>query len=191
MKGLIRPLLLATVILLLVPSVVSAGEPASRYALELGAGGVRAYKSGFDAGDATGWAYSPLISFGYRIGPHSQLALTLLRFNHYFERKEALFSFGYGFTYKHFWPADWGSLGLWEPYLSYSILLNQVFVSGTDGREVGHNSRFALGSDLRLAPGHRLYFEAVLDISDYPSLGRRESVALNTVGAYAGWRILF
>lgn len=156
--------------------------------LDVNAGWVYVLTDGF--GEA-GPAYSLGVTHVYQLSPHYSVGITLLRFNHHFQRPQNLLTFGYGFRFRHDWREEWGDLGLFVPWASYSILLNQLYESGTKGRAMAHNSRMALGTDLKLAPAWRLTLEAVYDFSDYPTLGAESGRDLHFLSGALGLRFLY
>ena len=64
-------------------------------------------------------------------------------------------------------------------------------VANQAGRAIGHNTRIGLGSDIVLAPPHRLVLQLGWDSIDYPSLGSSVSNSLESVSIGLGYRFLF
>ncbi|MEI6874106.1 MAG: hypothetical protein WCL50_03140 [Spirochaetota bacterium] len=140
-----------------------------------------------------GPSYLPSLALGYSLTPDYQLAIVLLRFNHYFAAadKNGKFGFAYGFQFKHFLPRAWADLGAWQPWLAYGIFLNQLINTSVSGRGNGHNTHLAMGSDLALDSRNHLVFEADWDMSTFPAFGTTTEEKISSVSAGIGYRFLY
>jgi hypothetical protein len=78
----------------------------------------------------------------------------------------------YGFTIRH----DLSRKKKWTPFLSYSLLLNQLWIHGATGHVIGHETRFDFGYDYK--PGAKK-FSIILKIEyshlTFPALGKKKS----------------
>ena len=141
--------------------------------------------------DSAKLAYSPMITYSFLLDEHNALGIVLLKFSHFPLAANPVYNFAYGFQFKHYWNRKWADLGALVPWISYGILLNQALVANEAGRAIGHNTRVGLGSDIVLAPSHRLVLQLGWDSVDYPSLGSSISNSLESVSIGLGYRFLF
>lgn len=142
--------------------------------------------------DLGGLATAPGVglTFGYLISPSSQLGVTLIRFTPWFAAPKPVYQFSYGLEYKHFWQPNWGNLGPWTPWLSYSLLLDQSVQNGVPGRGMAHHTRLALGTDWFLTNRQRLFVETGWSLSSYSAFGVAKTETLSTVYFGGGWKWL-
>ena len=146
------------------------------------------YKDDFGGlGLAPGLAFT----YGYAIGPTSELGLTLVRFSPWLAAASPVYQISYGVQYKHFWSPNWGDLGPWTPFLTYSLLLDQTLVTGTVGRGMAHHTRLGVGTNYLFLTGQHLVLETGWAQSSYTSLGEASTRSLSSVYASLGWRWLF
>ena len=71
------------------------------------------------------------------------------------------------------------------PFFGYSLLFNQVIKQETEGRVIGHETRFDTGANL----GKRLFAKAEYSIASYPALGQKVTSKIGTWGLKVGVRI--
>ncbi|WP_255065795.1 hypothetical protein [Lacihabitans sp. LS3-19] len=71
------------------------------------------------------------------------------------------------------------------PFFGYSLLFNQVIKQDTDGRVIGHETRFDAGANL----GKRLFAKIEYGIASYPALGQKITSKIGTWGLKVGVRI--
>jgi len=155
--------------------------------IDIGLGAALPYKDDFGG---AGVAPSALVSYLYRVGKRAALGVTLLRFNWHPSIEPTVLSFAYGFQVMHW--IDFGEPKeprIITPYVSYGLLLSQVFRPGMDGNEVGHNSRIALGADYRLSPVYRLFTEVVWDYVSYPGFNQNP-IGMQTISGFVGLRMI-
>jgi hypothetical protein len=136
-------------------------------------------------------SYAPMLTYSFLLDERNALGIVLLKFNHFALAQNPVYTFGYGFQFKHYWNRAWADLGAFLPWLSYGILLNQAVVTNTPGRAIGHNTRIGFGSDVVIAPAHHLVILGAWDSVDYPSLGVSSSNSLSMLSFGAGYRFLF
>ncbi len=136
--------------------------------ITLGISGVYVYKDDF-GGLAPG--YGGMITYNYHLSEDYLLGINLLRYELHPGSNPGLMSFSYGFTFQHFWKKSWGDLGNFLPYLSYSILLNQGILAGVSGRALAHNTRIALGMEVKLEQRHHLGLEGLWNYASYGYFG--------------------
>jgi len=168
-------------------SVLPAADLPSR-SLETDLSGSWAYADDFGK---LGVAPGVAVTFGYAIGPSSQLGLTLVRFTPWMNTATPTYQVSYGLEYKHFWQEAWGNLGAWTPWASYSLLLDQTVRQGVEGRGMAHHTRLALGTDLAVFDRQHLTLEAGWAMASYASFGVAKAPSLSAVHLGAGWRVLF
>ena len=137
-----------------------------------------------------GLGYSPMLSYNYYLAHDYLFGITLLRYTLYPAADHPAQNFAYGFLFKHYLPKSWADLGSAVPWLSYSILLNQLIQDGSPGRGIAHDTRISLGSDFVLSDHHRLFLEGAWDMSDFSALdGHQDTVSAVSLGL--GYRFLF
>lgn len=71
------------------------------------------------------------------------------------------------------------------PFIGYSLLFNQVIKQDTDGRVIGHETRFDGGAKF----GKRFFAKAEYAIASYPALGQKITSKIGTWGLKLGVRI--
>ncbi len=71
------------------------------------------------------------------------------------------------------------------PFIGYSLLFNQLHKQDTEGRVIGHETRFDAGTYI----GSRFFLKAEYSIGSFPALGKKESDKLGTMGFKLGFRI--
>lgn len=137
-------------------------------------------------------------TFGYLVGPHSQLGVTLVRFSPWLASKESKnqYQFSYGLEYKHFWQPSWGAFDPFTPWVSYSLLLDQTVRQGVEGRGLAHHTRLGLGTDWAFSGGagsdrQRLFVEAGWSMASYASFGVAQAPAMAAFHLGVGWRVLW
>ena len=137
------------------------------------------------------FSYVPMLTYSFLLDENNALGIVLLKFDHFPLADNPVYSFAYGFQFKHYWNRKWADLGAFVPWLSYGILLNQALVTNTVGRAIGHNTRMAMGTDIILAPAHRLTPQLAWDSVDFPTLGSGTSNSLSSLSLGLGYRFLF
>lgn len=167
-------------------------EAAPRVSLDIGLSAGYAYKQtvGSAAPEAHA-AYAPMISFSYLAGPNTDISLVLLKFSHYPLSQAPVYNFAYGFEIRHHWHREWGDLGVFDPWLSYGILLSWVVVADRAGAAIGHDTRIALGTDIVTAPRGRFVVQVAWENASYPAL---DSSFFDGQGSFSlgiGYRFLF
>jgi len=178
---------LFTLFVVLGTAAALSAEPAGR-SFEADLTGSYSYKDDFGRLSA---APGLALTYGYAIGPTSQLGVTLVRFSPWLLTDHPVYQFSYGLEYKHFWSPSWGDLGPWTPFLGYSLLLDQTLQAGTEGRGMAHHSRLAVGTDLTVTSGQHLVLETGWATASYASFGVKTPPSLSAVHAGLGWRWLF
>jgi len=192
-----RIAVLASVLLAVFTSGFAQGSPAGgervfKRSLDVDLLASYSYRENFGLGSSAGaLSYSPMLTYNFLLDEHNALGIVLLKFNHYPLADNPVYNFAYGFQFKHFWNRKWADLGAFVPWLSYAILLNQTLVAGESGRVIGHNTRLSLGSDIVLAPSHRLVPQLAWDSVDYPGLNGAKSYSLSSLSLGLGYRLLF
>lgn len=179
---------LTLTLLLILPAALWSQSAAPTRAFETSLSGVMSI--GDDFGGLAQTA-SLGLTFAYLIGPQSQLGVTLVRATPWVFTGTAFYQFAYGLEYKHFWNPTWAELGPWQPWVSYSLLVDQGLRSGVTGRGIAHQTRLSLGTDLTLADNQRLTAEAGASESNYASFGVKVPPKLLTASLGLGWRVLF
>lgn len=174
------------------PGSAPASEKVFKRSIDFDLTAAWAYKQtlGLDSGSAK-LAYSPMITYSFLLDEDNALGIVLLKFSHFPLAANPVYNFAYGFQFKHYWNRKWADLGVFVPWISYGILLNQALVTNEAGRAIGHNTRVGLGSDIVLAPSHRLVLQLGWDSVDYPSLGSSVSNSLESASIGLGYRFLF
>lgn len=89
----------------------------------------------------------------------------------------------YGWTIKHYLARDKKFI----PFLNYSLLLNQLWLKGTVGHVIGHETRFDFGYEIH--PENKKYFYLVkLEYSHltFPALEQKKSDKLDVVSLKIG-----
>lgn len=71
------------------------------------------------------------------------------------------------------------------PFIGYSLLFNQLIKQDTEGRVIGHETRFDAGADF----GKRFFAKAEYSIASYPALGQKITSKIGSWGLKAGVRI--
>ncbi|MFN8430339.1 MAG: hypothetical protein U0V04_10190 [Spirosomataceae bacterium] len=71
------------------------------------------------------------------------------------------------------------------PFIGYSLLFNQLIKQDTDGRVIGHETRFDAGADF----GKRLFAKAEYSIASFPALGQKVTSKIGSWGLKLGVRI--
>jgi len=135
--------------------------------------------------------YAPMISYSYLIDPNNAISIVLFKFNHYVLSNNPVYNFSYGFQFRHSWHKEWADLGVFVPWISYGILLNWGVVNDREGAAIGHETRIALGTDIVLAPAHRLVIQLAWDNVSYPSFGTNSFEGEGSVILGIGYRLLF
>jgi hypothetical protein len=162
-------------------------EPQKFHAsIDVAAGYAIPYIDDFNAGQAPGM----MVTYSFLLSERNALGITLLRFNMHPFAANTLYTFAYGFNFRHYWPASWATLDPFVPYLSYSILLSQAILSGTSGRAIAHDTRIALGTDIKIAQRHRLTLEAAWDYASYPYFNT-VTKGIQFITPSIGYRFLF
>ncbi len=90
----------------------------------------------------------------------------------------------YGWIVRHNLRKD----KIWMPYLSYSLLLNQVWYQNTYGNDMGHQTRFSFGFDRRLNDFSALTLAINYSLIRFPGLGQNKSEKFTTISLVAGYR---
>jgi len=137
------------------------------------------------------FSYVPMLTYSFLLNENNALGIVLLKFDHFPLADNPVYSFAYGFQFKHYWNRKWADLGAFVPWLSYAILLNQTLVTNRVGRAIGHNTRMAMGTDIILASAHRLTPQIAWDSVDFPSLDSGTSNSLSSLSLGLGYRFLF
>ena len=137
------------------------------------------------------FSYVPMLTYSFILNETNTLGIVLVKFDHFPLADNPVYSFAYGFQFKHYWNRKWADLGAFVPWLSYGILLNQALVTNTAGRAIGHNTRMAMGTDIILASAHRLTPQLAWDSVDFPTLGSGTSNSLSSLSLGLGYRFLF
>ncbi len=174
------------------PGNAPASEKVFKRSIDFDLTAAWAYRQtlGLDSNSAK-LAYSPMLTYSFLLDEHNALGIVLLKFSHFPLAANPVVTFAYGFQFKHYWKRKWADLGTFVPWISYGILLNQAVVANTAGRAIGHDTRIGLGTDIVLAPSHRLVLQLGWDSVDYPSLGSSVSNSLESVSMGLGYRLLF
>lgn len=76
----------------------------------------------------------------------------------------------------------------WVPYLSYSLLLNQIWYQDIQGNDMGHQTRFTFGFDRRINNISALTFSLNYSLIRFPGLGQNRSEKFSTISLVAGYR---
>lgn len=71
------------------------------------------------------------------------------------------------------------------PFFGYSLLFNQFRKQDTEGRVMGHETRFDCGANF----GKRLFAKAEYSIATFPALGQKKADRFGTWGIKLGVRI--
>lgn len=89
----------------------------------------------------------------------------------------------YGWTIKHNLARD----KKWIPVLSYNLLMNQVWQKGTEGRVMGHETRFDFSYEYH-PDNKKLYYYLKLEYSHmtFPALGQEKSDKMDAVSLKLG-----
>lgn len=189
---LVRSFVLSAVLLFVSVTIIYSEEKPLSRSLELSVGYMVPYKETMLQGAGKlGPAYTPMLTYGYLLSEDYQLGIHLLRFNHHYSSITPVYTYSYGFGFKHFLPRNLLDLGLFHPYLSYSIILSQGFIDGTEGRGMAHNTRIGAGTDITINRNNRLLLEAVWDSVDFPGFGNATGRNIYAVSGVIGWRLLF
>ena len=69
------------------------------------------------------------------------------------------------------------------PFIGYSLLFNQVHKQDTEGRVIGHETRFDAGYYV----GKKVFLKAEYSIASYPALGNSVTDKLSTAGLKIGY----
>lgn len=137
------------------------------------------------------FSYAPMLTYSYLLDENSSIGIVLLKFNHFALTANPVYNFAYGFQFRHSWHREWADLGIFDPWMSYGILLNWTVVNDQKGSTIGHDTRMALGTDLILAPAHRLVLQLVWDNVSSPSFGTDFFNGLGSLSFGLGYRFLF
>ena len=140
---------------------------------------------------AAKFSYAPMVTYNWLVDPNNSVGIVLLRFDHFALADNPVYTFSYGFQFKHFWHREWADLGIFVPWVAYGLLQNWAFVSDRLGSAFAYDARISLGTDLILAPAHRLVLQFVWDIADWPAFGTTKSDALSSLSFGVGYRLLF
>jgi hypothetical protein len=192
MNTILRKLALTLALASALGALSAQPAPSFRRSLDVDLMGAWSYRQtlGLSSSEAK-LSYAPMITYSFLLDERNALGIVLLKFNHFALAQDPVYTFAYGFQFKHYWNRAWADLGPFIPWLSYGILLNQAVVTGTPGRAIGHNTRIGLGSDLVVAPAHHLVVQGAWDSVDYPSLGVSSANGLSTLSFGVGYRFLF
>ena len=91
----------------------------------------------------------------------------------------------YGWTIRHNLSRD----KAWIPFLSYSLLLDQLWLSGFEGHVIGHETRFDYGYDYKPADSKITYlFKIEYSHRTYPALGNKHSNMMDLAAFKLGIR---
>lgn len=170
-----------------IPALAEERREPSR-SLDVSISVARAYK---DAFGGAGTSYAPMLTYSYLLNRDYLLGIVLIRFNHFYEPAQNLYGFAYGFLFKHFLPKPWADLGPLVPWCAYGILLNQLVVSGTDGRGMAHDTRISAGLDWIWTSSQRITAEIVWDYASFPAFNDKTARDLQLLSAGIGYRFLF
>jgi len=90
----------------------------------------------------------------------------------------------YGWTVRH----NLRKNKKWIPYLSYSLLLNQIWYQNIKGNDMGHQTRFAFGFDRRLNKFSALTLALNYSFIRFPGLDQNRPEKFTTVSVIGGYR---
>lgn len=74
------------------------------------------------------------------------------------------------------------------PFISYGLLLNQLWISETKGHSMGHETRFDFGADWKVSDGLKITLRLSYSHATFPSFGTSDSESMDFLSLVAGLR---
>lgn len=90
----------------------------------------------------------------------------------------------YGWTIRHELRKDKKMI----PFLAYGLLLNQLWLSNTEGHGMGHETRFDVGTDFKLSGVKVFTMHLSYSHATFPAFGETESKTMDFLSLIAGLR---